>query len=50
MDKKAQKKREREAKKIEKMLNKFRDQINKEAGIEVMPYKAKVIFEDEEEK
>ena len=49
-DKETQRKREQEAKEIEKMLNKFRDQINKEARVEVIPLKAKVVFEAEEVK
>ena len=49
-----EKEQKREAKRTEKILkekilNKFRDQINKEAGVEVMPYKAKVIFEEKNE-
>ena len=40
--------RKSKAKKIEKMLNEFREQINKEAGCEVMPYKAKVKFIEED--
>ena len=38
------KEREKQAKEIERLLNRFREQINKEAGCEIMPYKAKVIF------
>lgn len=38
--------KQREAKRIERMLNSFRDQINKEAGVEVIPYKAKVEFKE----
>jgi hypothetical protein len=34
----------KEAKEIEDFLNKARDEINTEAGWEVLPHKAKVIF------
>jgi hypothetical protein len=41
---------EKEAKDIEDFLNRARDKINKEAGSDVMPHKAKVIFVEEKKK
>jgi hypothetical protein len=35
---------EKEAKEIEDFLNKAREKLNKEAGCEIMPYRAEVHF------
>ena len=43
------KEKQKQAKEIQRLLNKFRKEINKEAGCEIMPYEAKVVFEEEKD-